>query len=109
MMLGADCGVQPENQMTGFVAASRRGSLFVTPIVWTLVNEMGLTGQIRVAVLPEDIRVRKRGSRTHIGVGIKEAISAHESRPPAVPLEPARVMPVTPASASKVQFTNEKP
>ena len=39
-MSGADCGVQPENQIVIFVAANRRGSLFVSPIVWTLVKEM---------------------------------------------------------------------
>src|SRR5215469_5779064 len=44
-MYGASSGCHPENHVTTFVEASSRGSLFVTPIVWTLVK---VTGKVPV-------------------------------------------------------------
>ena len=74
VMLGADCGDQPENQITGFVAASRRGSLFVTPIVWTLANETGVEPSRAVFCIARTHSVLRKPTGSHIRAGVKAAV-----------------------------------
>src|SRR5579862_5954002 len=107
VMFGASCGDQPENQIMGFVAASRRGSLFVTPIVCTPGNEMGLPTRSVLLYCQNTYEFERATGPTYTLVSNR--LRAHESNPPAVPLEPARVTLATPGSPSKVQPTNEKP
>src|ERR1039457_1765959 len=76
VMSGASSGDQPENQMTGLVAASRRGSLFVTPIVCRPGNEIGLPAR-SVLLYCQKTYVFERATGPTCAL-ISNRLSAHE-------------------------------